>query len=112
MKSTMKYSIALISLLTSLICLASEVNVKSDKMVKSKDGMETIYSGNVVLTIDAGSSVDITSLNLNPSDSGDVYEGNVKISQDSMVVSTSKAIVTRNNDSVQIKMDVATISKE
>lgn len=105
MKFLMASWVACFSLVFSLCSFAAGVNITSDEMERSKDGQETVYSGNVVLNFNDGNALNISSLQLVLDDSGDVYEGDVRIIQDSLIFTTSKAVVVKGADYTQVRMD-------
>ncbi len=99
-------SVALCSI--ALTTNASDIKISSDSIEKSQDGVTIVYIGNVEMTTEDTHGFKISSAQITSEGSQDIYEGDVKITIDSLKMMTDRAVVTRQANMLHINMDQVT----
>ncbi|OZG72986.1 hypothetical protein BTA51_13605 [Hahella sp. CCB-MM4] len=84
------------------------LEITSDVIKKSQDGVTVVYIGNVELTAEDTRGLKISSVDFTSEDDQQIYEGDVKISLDAVHMLTDRAVVTRQENGLRINMDQVT----
>lgn len=111
MRDLIKIGIVLIFTLVASISFASEKSISAENINVSPDKSIMTLTGNVVFTVENGEKMMMKAEKVFRSGNENIFEGNVEIKGNDLVIHTEKAAVFNIDSSVMIKMESAELTK-